>query len=270
MATLAAESGRPGVLARHWPEYAMEAALLGLFMISACGFTALLEHPGSPVHQAVPDPFLRRMLMGLAMGGTAVVLIYSPWGLQSGAHFNPATTLTFLRLGRIAPADAAGYVAAQFAGAVIGVSLAAIALGGLAAHEKVRYAATLPGPQGPAAAWLAELGITFILMTVILRVSNHPRFARLTGLCAGLLVATYITFEAPISGMSLNPARTFGSAAVAGDWTAMWVYFTAPPLGMLAAAEVYLRSRGAPFCAKLVHDGGRRCIHCESRRAADG
>ena len=80
---------------RHWPEYLMEAALLGLFMISACAFTVLLEFPGSPVRQAVPDPGIRRFLTGLAMGTTAIALIYSPWGKQSGAHFNPAMTLTF-------------------------------------------------------------------------------------------------------------------------------------------------------------------------------
>ena len=75
-------------------EYLMEAALLGIFMISACAFVVLLDYPSSPVRQALPDPNLRRLLTGLAMGSTAVALIYSPWGMQSGAHFTPATTLT--------------------------------------------------------------------------------------------------------------------------------------------------------------------------------
>jgi aquaporin Z len=102
-------------------------------------------------------------------------------------------------------------------------------------------------------------------MSVILRVSNTPRLARYTGLFAGALVATYITIENPLSGMSMNPARTFGSAVNARDWTALWIYFTAPPLGMLAAAEVYVRTRGwrAVFCAKLHHQNDKRCIFCE-------
>jgi aquaporin Z len=80
-------------------------------------------------------------------------------------------------------------------------------------------------------------------------------------------VATFITIEAPLSGMSMNPARTVGSGFWAHDWTAVWVYFTAPPLGMLLAAELYLRRYGRDriFCAKLHHQNGKRCIFCEAR-----
>ena len=245
----------------------MEAALLGLFMISACGFTVLLEHPRSPVHLAIPDPILRRALMGLAMGSTAVALIYSPWGKRSGAHFNPATTLTFFRLRRVPRSDAIAYIAAQFLGGALGVLVASLALGGLIADRATRFAATLPGPRGVPAAFAAEVVITFVLMSVILRVSNHPSRAHLTGLCAGALVAVYITVEAPLSGMSMNPARTLASALFTRDWTALWIYFTAPPLGMLLAAELYVRRRGnaAVFCAKLHHQNAQRCIFCEAR-----
>jgi aquaporin Z len=78
------------------------------------------------------------------------------------------------------------------------------------------------------------------------------------------LVALYITFEAPISGMSMNPARTFASAALAHHWTALWIYFTAPLVGMLAAAETYSRINGkrSVACAKLHHANRMRCIFC--------
>ncbi len=243
----------------------MEAALLGLFMISACAVTVLLEHPGSPVRSVVPDPFVRRLLVGLAMGGTAILLISSPWGRQSGAHMNPAITLTFTRLGKVAPRDALAYMSAQFLGGAGGVLVARLALGDLLAHPSVGYAATRPGPGGASVGFLAEAGISCVLVLVILSVSNHPRWAAYTGLCAGLLVAGYITFEAPLSGMSMNPARTFGSAVVAGDWTAIWSYFTAPPLGMLVAAQLYLTRRGpqAVACGKLHHHNSKRCIFCD-------
>ena len=250
------------IFARHWPEYAIEGLGLGLFMISACIFGTLFGHPDSLVVRVVRDPVLLRVLMGLAMGMTAVTLIYSSFGKRSGAHMNPATTLTFLRLGKIEPMDALFYIAAQFAGAIAGVGFAGIVLGEWLSHPSVNYVVTLPGRYGHLWAFAAEVGITFLLMSVILRVSNTPRFNRYTGLFAGLLVMLYISIEAPISGMSMNPARTLGSAFSAANWTAIWIYFTAPPVGMLLSAELYVRSRGAErvLCAKLHHENRERCI----------
>ena len=260
----------PAALKHHWPEYLMETAGLGIFMLSACVFATLLEHPASPVRQALSDPILRRILMGLAMGLTAVSIVYSPWGQQSGAHLNPSLTLTFLRLGKIAPWDALLYVVAQFLGGVLGVRLASMLLGHELANPAVNYVTTVPGAYGVGVAFLAEVVISCMLMTVVLTVSNTPRLARFTGLLAGALVATYITVEAPLSGMSMNPARTFGSSLVAQTWTALWIYFTAPPLGMLLAAELYLRWPGARqvVCAKLHHHNDKRCIfRCGYERA---
>jgi aquaporin Z len=249
-------------LAKHWPEYLIEAAGLGLFMLAACAFGTLLGHPASPVVQAIPAPLARRALMGGAMGLTAVTLIYSPWGRRSGAHFNPATTLTFWRLGKVATADAALYVVAQTVGGIAGVMVAAVLVGSPLAAPDVRYVATLPGQVGPLGAFAAEIAITFVLMSVVLGASNTAGLARLTGLFAGSLVATYITLEAPLSGMSMNPARSLASAVPAGTWPTLWIYFTAPPIGMLLAAELYVRRRGlaSVFCAKLHHDTSQRCI----------
>jgi aquaporin Z len=246
----------------HWPEYAIEAAGLGLFMFVACTFGALLAHPASPVVQVLPAALARRVLMGLAMGSTAVALIYSPWGRRSGAHFNPATTLTFWRLGKVSTCDAAAYAAAQVFGGLLGVALASAALGPALAHPEVDYVATVPGIGGPPMAFVAELAITFMLMAVVLRVSNSAALAPFTGLAAGGLVALYIAVEAPISGMSMNPARSLASAAPAGAWADLWIYLVAPPLGMLLAAEAYARRHGesAVYCAKLHHGRAGRCI----------
>jgi aquaporin Z len=245
----------------HWPEYAIEALGIATFMAIAVTCTVLLEHPASALRAALPDAFARRVLMGLAMGATAMALVYSPWGKRSGAHFNPALTLTFLRLGKIAPADALGYVLAQFAGAIGGVALAGAALAPLPADPPVRFAVTLPGMAGAGVAFAAEVAISFGLMATVLAVSNAPRVARWTGVCCGLLVAAYIALEAPLSGMSMNPARTFGSAAGARVFDALWIYFAAPLAGMLLAAELYVRG-GAPRvrCAKLHHQNAQRCI----------
>jgi aquaporin Z len=108
-------------LALHWREYLIEGWALGAFMVSAGVATTLIEYPGFWLHQAITDPDLRRTLIGVAMGLTAVALIYSPWGQRSGAHMNPAVTLTFLRLGKIARWDALFFIVAQCLGGILGV-----------------------------------------------------------------------------------------------------------------------------------------------------
>jgi aquaporin Z len=258
----------PSIAPLHWPHYAIEAAALGTFMISAILVTALLEHPGSPVREAVPSGLARRALIGLAMGVTAAAIFYSPWGQRSGAHMNPAVTLTFLRLGKIAPRDAAFYVGAQFAGGAIGALLAGLAAGGAAADPTVNYAATRPGAGGIAAAFGGELVLSFTMMGAVLFVSNSAH-ARYTGVIAACLVAIFITVESPLSGMSINPARSLASALPSGSLTSLWIYFIAPPAGMLAAAALYVRlyGRAAVRCAKLHHPAHRTChFNCGDRR----
>ena len=198
------------------------------------------------------------------MGLTAIALIYSPWGQRSGAHINPSVTLTFYRLGKIRSYDAALYIFSQFAGGIAGVMIAANLLGGVVAHPDVHYAATYPGQYGVFPAALSEFIISFLLMLMVLYVSNHTRLSRYTGIFAGLLVASYIAFEAPFSGMSMNPARTLASALPSGIWRGFWIYIIVPPLGMLAAAEFFLRStaRGSIRCCKLYHNPQRHCIFC--------
>jgi aquaporin Z len=123
-------------LPRHWREYLIEALCLALFMVSAAAFATLFQHPSSPLAAWGAPGLVRRIPMGLAMGLTAIALIYSPMGARSGAHMNPAVTVTFLRLGKITPADAAGYIAAQFAGGAIGLVVAVGLLGGLPARPR--------------------------------------------------------------------------------------------------------------------------------------
>lgn len=240
----------------------MEAAGLGLFMLAAALVTTGLEYSRSPLHALLPDPTIRRVLIGLAMGLTAAGIIYSPWGQRSGAHLNPAVTATFYRLGKLHGVDALGYVAAQCIGGLLGLLLAAAALGMAIQDPAVNYVVTVPGARGVVTAFIAELLISFGLMLVVLIMSNQTRLHAWTGLCAGALVALYIAVEAPLSGMSMNPARSLASALPAHLWTAFWIYLTAPLIGMLLAAECYLRFRGAHrvLCAKLHHDNKRRCI----------
>ena len=245
----------------HWPEYLMEAGEMSLYLFFTCCFATLLQHPASPLGHFVVNSILRRTLMGIATGATVIALIMSPWGKQSGGHFNPAMTFAFYRMGKVAGWDALFYVIAQFAGATTGVGMATFLLRGAPGDGAVRYAATA-GVYGAGVAFVAELAISFLLMITVLLGNHYRRLASYTPYFVGSLYAVNITFETPLSGMSMNPARTFGPAAYGGYWHALWIYFVAPTLGMLAAAEVFLWARcgTSSYCAKLHHDNDKRCI----------
>jgi aquaporin Z len=261
LANRKAETSTPlAALRTHWPEFLMEGAELGLFMVSACVFTVLLEHPSSPARPA--SVLLRHFLEGLAMGLTLLALIFSPWGKRSGAHMNPAFTLSFYLLGKVERWVAVFYIIAQFAGGILGVLFSVIVIGAPVRHASVNYVVTVPGPGGPPIAFAGEFIVSLMQMTAVLIFSNHQRLSRFTPFVAASLLATYITFEAPLSGMSMNPARTLGSALPAHEWTGLWVYFLAPPVAMVLAGQLYRFRRGAHrvFCAKLHHHNDERCI----------
>lgn len=256
----------------HWPEYLIESWGLGTFMVSAGLFATMLEYPGSPVHEAIFDPAVRRALMGIAMGLTAIGIIYSPWGKRSGAHLNPAVTLAFLRLGKIKQVDAGFYIVAQFVGGALGVALIWALLGAAFADPPVFFVNTVPGRGGATLAFIVEFAMALGLMTMVIWSLHTERLMPKIGLFAGIFVATYILLFAPVSGMSINPARSFASALSAGLWDFLWLYFIAPVAGMLVAAELFCRvthNRGA-FCAKLNHDFAYRCIHCGHDPKSEG
>ena len=234
----------------------LAAELLGTFVLVFAGTGAIVADDltgGTVTHVGV----------ALTFGLVVLAMIYAV-GDVSGAHLNPAVTLTFLRLGRIRPWDALFFCLAQVAGGALGVFLVARLAGAAFTAPPVRYAATLPGELGPTAAFAAEFLISALLMLTVLVFSATPRLARLTGAAAGALVALYISLESPLSGMSMNPARSFASALPGGLWDHFWIYVTAPCFGMLCGAQLFLALRGARGtpCAKLVHPAGLRCIHC--------
>jgi aquaporin Z len=242
--------------------YAIDGALLGLFMVSACLSVALLEHPASALHAAIPSAFARRALIGCAMGLTAVGLIYSPWGKRSGAFMNPAMVLCFTRLGKLSWSDAAGYIVAQLGGSALGVLLSVALLPNVVSHPAVNYVVTAPGEAGELVAWIAEFSLSFALLSTVMTVNRSARLAPYAGLFAATLVALFITFEAPLSGMSINPARSFGSALLARSWSGFWIYLTAPVAGMLCGVELQrlLTRRHERLCGKLSHDETITCF----------
>jgi len=240
----------------------MELTEMGLYLFFTCLFATLFQHPVSPIRHLVSNDTVRRACFGISVGATIVAMALTPWGKPSGGHLNPAMTFAFYRLGKVKLWDAIFYGVAQFAGATAGVAIATSLLLGAPGNPTIRYAATLPGIYGAGVAFIAEVVISFALMLTVLFASNHNLLSRYTPYFVGALYAIFITLETPLSGMSMNPARTFGSAFRGRYWHALWVYFMAPTLGMLGAAEFFLHMRGGigPYCAKLHHANDKRCI----------
>lgn len=240
----------------------MELASMGLYLFLTCTFATLFQHPASPVRHLLSSEIVRRACFGISIGATIVAIALTSWGKQSGGHLNPAMTFAFYRLGNVELWDAIFYATAQFVGACAGVVMATFLLLGAPGNSTVRYAATLPGRYGIGLAFIAETVISFSLMFTVLFASGHSSLSRYTPYFVGALYAIFITLETPFSGMSMNPARSFGAAIGDRHWNALWIYFLAPAVGMLIAAEFWLRVRGGigPYCAKLHHANDKRCI----------
>lgn len=206
------------------------AEAIGTFALVFAGCGALMvaeRFPGSVAPGAVPIVF----------GLVVAVMIYAV-GHLSGAHFNPAVTLGFASVGRFPKREIPVYWAAQFLGAI-----AAIALLSAILPPNPGYGATLPNVAGfPALVWEAIL--TFLLMFVILAVATDTRaHGALAGLAIGATVSLDAFVGGPITGASMNPARSLAPALWQGQWQALWIYFVGPGLGAVIAAFTYEKLR---------------------------
>ena len=240
----AAEMAR--ALRRHWPHYLAEAAGPATFLTVSSTAAVVFQHPSSAVARAFgPGELGQRVGVALVIAGLIMAMAYSPWGKRSGAHFNPAVTLGFWQLGHIRAADALWYAAFQFAGALAAGFAMHHLLQPWFGYPAIHYNITRPvaGDYGWLWALVAEIGISAVFMGVLLRALHSARLKAWVGALAGLMLAVFIVFEAPVSGMSLNPARTLGAAVPAGLFPSLWIYFAGPPAAMWAAAVWFGRYR---------------------------
>lgn len=171
--------------------------------------------------------------VAIVFGLVIMAMIYAV-GHVSGAHFNPAVSLGFALTRHFPWRRLAAYWVAQIAGALVAAALLRASLG-----DRADVGATLPaGSQGQSFVW--ELILTFFLMFVIMGVATDTRAV---GEAAAIAIGGTVGFDAmfggPVSGASMNPARSLGPALVSGDLHALWVYLVAPPLGAAAAALTY-------------------------------
>ena len=258
----------------HLPEYLSELFGTAIMMMFGIGAIVLMWGDGSPVQALGIPVWLRRLLTGILFAGGGTLVVLSPLGQRSGGHLNPAITWAFWRKGQVKPADAILYSVAQILGAVAGVGIFVLIDG--ASSKSVHLGLTLPG-QGysPAVAFVAEAVTTFLLMILILYCAGNARIAARTPYFAGALIALLVFLEAPISGTSLNPARSFAPAFWTHLFEFQWIYWIAPVLGALAAVPsvgLLLPKKEQRGCAKLFHTEYYRCIflNCGYTRVVAG
>lgn len=231
-------------LRQHWRHYLAEAGGPLLFLVISSTAAVVFIHPASPVARALgPHEWVHRLGVGAVVGLLVAAMAYSPWGKRSGAHFNPAVTLGFWHLGRIRTADALWYVLAQFGGALVAGFVVCRVLKPWLRYPDIHYNTTRPpaGAHGWAWALGAEAVISAGLMLLLLVALHSAGLKKWTGALVGLLLTAYVTVESPLSGMSLNPARTLGAATAAGQWQGLWLYFAGPLLAMWTMAAIYQR-----------------------------
>jgi aquaporin Z len=232
------------------------AEFLGTALLVGVGVSIviLMFGQGSPVERLVPGAAMRRFLTGGLFGSVATLIAISPLGKVSGAHINPAVTLAFWLEGKLAWRDATLYVLAQFAGAVAG-ALPLLAWGAMG--QSMSFGATVPGQGMPVwAALMGEAGVTFLLVMTIFTTAAHPRTRNFTPFTMPILFSVLVWLEAPVSGTSANPARSFGPALIAGVFDHQWIYFVGPSLGaILAIGVIRLEALGLPrvTVARLFH-----------------
>lgn len=220
-----------------WRHYLSE--LIGTALLVAVGLSAVIFDfgAGSPIVHLVPGAGLRRLITGFLFGATGALIAISPVGKISGAHINPVVTLAFYIKGKLCRRDAAGYILAQFIGAIAGC-VPLLAWGQLG--RSVQFGATVPGNDYPV--WMALLGevVTTIGLVVGLFVFlGHKRLRAFTPLLFPFLYALMVYAEAPLSGTSTNPARSFGPSVISGVWSGWWIYFVGPLAGMLIGISIH-------------------------------
>jgi aquaporin Z len=239
----------------HVAQWLAELAGTAILVFGGVSAICLDFGPGSPVTAVVPSHSLRLLLTGLLFAGTGSLVAISPLGRLSGAHLNPAVTFAFWIRGHAHANDLAGYIGAQMVGGLVGAASVIVAWGTVA--TAVRVGATAPGPGvPPVVAVLLEALMTALLVLAIFVMLGSERTARLTPLAVWIVVALLVWQGAPYTGTSLNPARSFGPAVLAGALDVFWIYLVGPMAGAAAIAGLsrLLGARRRPLTAKLFYD----------------
>lgn len=197
-------------------------------------FVLVFAGTGAVMVNQISNGAVTHLGISLVFGASVGALIYS-FGYISGAHFNPAVTLAFWTSGFFPQRHVMSYILAQCLGAIVASGLLVLCLGRIG-----NLGATLPLHDRWLQSLVLETVLTFILMMVIFG-SGLDRRAHIgfAGIAIGLTVGVEAAFMGPITGASMNPARSLGPAVIGGIWQHHWLYWIAPILGAQLAVLVY-------------------------------
>jgi aquaporin NIP len=216
------------------PDLHRRAAAEGL-----AAFALVFAGCGAVVANVQYDGALGAVGISLAFGLIIMVMVYAT-GHLSGAHINPAVTVAFTLTRHFAPRDAVAYIAAQLAGATTG----ALLLLGVWTDKPADLGATI-ATVGAGSAFIYELVLTAVLMFVIIAVATDTRaVGAAAAIAIGGTVGLDALFGGPVTGASMNPARSLGPALASGTWTDFWVYIAGPIVGAALGALAYQLIRG--------------------------
>ncbi|HIJ19407.1 MAG TPA: hypothetical protein HPP58_00015 [Deltaproteobacteria bacterium] len=242
----------------HWTEYFCE--LLGTAVLLFAGLTGI--YLVSPLN--LPD-VVTYLIIGLFFAMGLVAVVYSPLGKRSGGHVNPAVTTAFWLNGLMSGIDTLGYIAAQFAGAVLGAWIAFT----LFDWQRLSAALALPGVNSSVLlVFFVEFMVVFSMIVAIFSFISSDNSGRFTGIVVGIYIVAATTLFASISGAGLNPARNLGPALLLGRFDYLWIYFAASALAAFAAYGFFRGATGGtqPACSKLCYKTDGPCLfncHCE-------
>ena len=219
----------------EWKAIAAEGIGTAILVFGGISFVIIDFGSGSPVANWIPDAMTRRFITGFLFGSVGCLITLSPLGRISGAHLNPAVTIAFFGRGLMPWRGLFGYITAQLVGATFGAgALYVWGPMGDSLHEGI----TVPG-QSVGAAFAGEAFATFCLICVILLFTSHDRLKAYTPFTIPVLFSILVGLEAPLSGCSANPARSFGPAVWSGIWTDHWLYWLAPITGTFGALILF-------------------------------
>jgi aquaporin Z len=244
-----------------WRLFVSELVGTAVLLLGGLSLVIFMFGAGSPIERVVPSVVLRQIITGFLFGCVGATIALSPVGKESGAHINPAVTLAFWLFQKLDTRTALGYVVAQLIGASVGC-VPLLAWGSMG--RSVAFGATIPGENySTETVVMGEMVTTFALVAGLCVFIGLRHLRPFTPFMIPFLYAVMVPLEAPISGTSTNPARTFGPALISGQWQEWWIYWVGPIAGTLVAVVVCNSLARRIEVAKLYHfeNDRRRIFH---------